>query len=40
MTSEEVTDELKLRAESEESMNEWYRNYIQENGLEDFGLKE
>lgn len=40
VTSEEVTDELKARAESEDAMNEWYRNYVKENGLEDFGLKE
>ncbi len=36
--SSEVTDELKERAASEENMNAWYRKYIEENGLEDFGL--
>lgn len=40
VTSEQVTDEIKNRAQSEESMNEWYRNYIKENGLESFGLAE
>ena len=38
VTSEGVTEELKNRAESEETMNEWYRNYVEESGLKDFGL--
>ena len=38
VTSGEVTEELMNRAASEENMNAWYRNYIKENGLEDFGL--
>ena len=38
--SDEVTEELKNRAQSEATMNEWYRNFIKENGLEDFGLSE
>lgn len=38
VTSSDVTDELKQRAESEANMNAWYRSYIAENGLEDFGL--
>lgn len=40
VTSEEVTAELKNRAQSEATMNEWYRNFIKENGLENFGLEE
>ena len=40
VTSEEVTEELKNRAQSEQTMNDWYRNYIKENGLENFGLKD
>ena len=38
VTSDEVTEELKNRAQSETTMNEWYRNFIKENGLESFGL--
>ena len=38
VTSAEVTDELMNRAQSEATMNEWYRNYIKANGLETFGL--
>ncbi|MCI7381974.1 MAG: substrate-binding domain-containing protein [Hungatella hathewayi] len=40
VTSSEVTEELKNRAQSEATMNAWYRNFIKENGLEDFGLSE
>lgn len=40
VTSGEVTDELKNRAQSEDTMNEWYRNFIKENGLENFGLSD
>lgn len=40
VTSEEVTEELKNRAQSEQTMNDWYRNYIKENGLESFGLSD
>lgn len=39
VTSAEVNDELLNRAQSEETMNAWYRNYIQENNLQNFGLK-
>ncbi len=38
VTSSQVTDELMNRAQSEATMNEWYRNYIKANGLETFGL--
>lgn len=38
VTSAEVTDELMNRAQSESTMNEWYRSYIKANGLETFGL--
>lgn len=38
VTSSEVTDELMQRAESEANMNAWYRKYIKDNGLEEFGL--
>ncbi len=38
VTSEEVTEELKNRAQSEQTMNDWYRDYIKKNGLENFGL--
>lgn len=40
VVSGQVTEELKNRAQSEEAMNAWYRNYIKEQGLEGFGLKE
>ncbi len=38
VTSSEVTDELMERAASEDNMNAWYRKYIADNGLEEFGL--
>lgn len=38
VTSADVNDDLMNRAASEKNMNAWYRNYIKENGLEDFGL--
>ena len=40
VTAEDVNEELLKRAESKENMDEWYRNYIKENGLEDFGLED